>query len=478
MLRAELKSETDFEGWRVAARLAIRRGIPPDMLEWKLAGTDSGLIPSEPLFGNGGEEASFTVPRAFVDLAGTAILHRAPERFAMLYTVLWRLQFERGLLGNAVDPLITKLADFAKSVRRDQHKMTAFVRFRAIADAEGERMVAWFEPEHHIVEATAPFFVRRFTNMRWAILSPEVSIDWDGQALAVGPGAVKADAPADDAFEGVWRTYYASIFNPARLKVHAMRAEMPKKYWSNLPEAPLIKPLIAAAQARSFAMIAAPAPSPKEKPHRALRKEDSPPLPEAGTLAALREEAMHCRRCPLWQPATQTVFGEGEAHTRVMLLGEQPGDSEDLEGHPFVGPAGRLLDRALEEAGINRARVYVTNAVKHFKFEPRGKKRLHKRPDRGEVQACRVWLDRELDLVKPDLVVALGATAAQALFGKATAVGANRGQMMETALGFQVMITVHPSYLLRIPPETQPAEFRRLVEDLRLAAPFVERAAA
>lgn len=478
MLRAELKTETDFDGWRVAARLAIRRGIPPNMLEWGLAGSEGSLIPAEPLFGSGGEEASFTVPRAFVDLASTVILHRAPERFAMLYTVLWRLQFERGLLGNAVDPLITTLSDFAKSVRRDQHKMTAFVRFRAIAAEEGERMVAWFEPEHHIVEATAPFFVRRFTNMRWAILSPEVSVDWDGAVLTTGPGATKADAPAEDAVEDVWRTYYASIFNPARLKVDAMRAEMPKKYWSNLPEAPLIGPLIAAAQARSSAMITSPASIPNEKPQRPVQKGEDGPLAEAGSLAALRQEAMQCRRCPLWQPATQTVFGEGAAHARVMLLGEQPGDSEDLEGQPFVGPAGRLLDRALEEAGLTRKKLYVTNAVKHFKFEPRGKKRLHKRPDRGEVQACRVWLDRELDLVKPGLVVALGATAAQALFGKATAVGVNRGQMMETRLGFKVMITVHPSYLLRIPAQAQPAEFRRFVDDLKLAVPYLDRAAA
>ncbi len=476
MLRAELEDETDFEGWRVAARIAIRRNVPPDMIEWKLKGGPPDLIEPEYLLGRGGESASFSVPRAFLDLAGTAILHKDPDRFALLYTLLWRLQFDRAVLSNPLDPLMARLSGFAKSVHRDQHKMTAFVRFRSVVDEGGERMVAWFEPEHHIVVATAPFFVRRFTNMRWAILSPEVSVSWDGEALTAGPGATREQAPAEDAFEDAWRTYYASIFNPARLKVDAMRAEMPKKYWSNLPEAPLIKPLIAAAQARSSAMVAAPAPTPKVNPQRRPRQEEAP-LPEADTLPALRDEAIRCKRCPLWKPATQTVFGEGAAHARVVLLGEQPGDSEDLQGRPFVGPAGKLLDRALEEAGITRKWVYVTNAVKHFKFEPRGKKRLHKRPDRTEVQACRVWLDRELRLVRPDLVVALGATAAQALFGKATAVGANRGHMMNTQFGFQVMITVHPSYLLRIPPERQGEEFRRFVADLKLAVPYLDRTA-
>jgi DNA polymerase len=177
----------------------------------------------------------------------------------------------------------------------------------------------------------------------------------------------------------------------------------------------------------------------------------------AASIASLREAAQHCRACPLWKHATQTVFGAGRATARIVLIGEQPGDREDLAGKPFVGPAGQLLDRALAQAGVERARTYVTNAVKHFKFEPRGKRRLHKKPNEQEIAIChRQWLDHELRTIGPDLVIALGATAARAVFGKATAIGKNRGhvikgQSLVSKIDADVIVTVHPSYLLRVP---------------------------
>jgi DNA polymerase len=168
------------------------------------------------------------------------------------------------------------------------------------------------------------------------------------------------------------------------------------------------------------------------------------------------------------------VFGEGRARSDLMLVGEQPGDAEDRAGKPFVGPAGRLLDKALEAAGIERSRVYVTNAVKHFKFEPRGKKRLHKKPNAGEIEACKWWLDQELELVKPALTVALGATAARALAGRPIAIGASRGKLMDLRDGLPLLVTIHPSFLLRMPdPEIKAQEFRRFVQDLRLIARHV-----
>jgi len=189
------------------------------------------------------------------------------------------------------------------------------------------------------------------------------------------------------------------------------------------------------------------------------------------TLDSLREQASTCRACPLWKDATQTVFGEGPPHARVMLVGEQPGDKEDLAGHPFVGPAGQMLDRALEEAGIDRAKVYVTNAVKHFKFFPRGKFRLHQKPTTPEIRACRPWYERELAAIKPELVVALGATAAQCVFGKTTPINKNRGRLIDLADGISALVTVHPSYLLRLPDEAAKAsEYERFVDDLKIAA--------
>ncbi|WP_028033079.1 UdgX family uracil-DNA binding protein [Chelativorans sp. J32] len=186
------------------------------------------------------------------------------------------------------------------------------------------------------------------------------------------------------------------------------------------------------------------------------------------TLDALREDARDCTRCDLYKNATQTVFGEGGSEARVLFVGEQPGDKEDVEGRPFVGPAGRLFDGILEEVGIDRKKTYVTNAVKHFKFEPRGKRRIHSKPNAGEIRACRWWLDQELTLIQPDLAVALGATAARALVGKPVPITKFRGTLLESAEGVPVFITVHPSYLLRIPDELdRRRERERFAEEMR-----------
>jgi DNA polymerase len=194
-------------------------------------------------------------------------------------------------------------------------------------------------------------------------------------------------------------------------------------------------------------------------------------LPAKLTLPALIEASKGCQGCDLYQNATQTVFGEGPVGADLMLIGEVPGDREDREGHPFVGPAGRLLDRALEEADIDRTDVYVTNAVKHFKFEPRGKRRIHKKPNAEEIRACNPWLEAELEVVKPKVVVCLGATAAQAVIGRSFKVTQHRGEFVETPLEPLVTATVHPSSILRSPDDsTREAETQALVRDLRVVA--------
>ena len=196
------------------------------------------------------------------------------------------------------------------------------------------------------------------------------------------------------------------------------------------------------------------------------------------SLKTLREEAAHCRACHLWKDATQTVFGEGPQTAQVMLVGEQPGDKEDLAGKPFVGPAGQMLDRALEQAGIDRDKVYVTNAVKHFKFVARGKIRLHQKPTTSEIKACRPWYERELAAIKPDLVVAMGATAAQCVFGKITPINKNRGRPIDLDDGIKALVTVHPSYLLRLPDaDAKAKEYARFVDDLKIAAALLRKSA-
>jgi DNA polymerase len=205
----------------------------------------------------------------------------------------------------------------------------------------------------------------------------------------------------------------------------------------------------------------------------------APLIPPRPSMSSLRAAAAGCRACPLWQRGTRTVFGEGPRTARVMLVGEQPGHEEDLAGKPFVGPAGKLLDRALEQAGIDRRRVYVTNVVKHFKWEPKGKRRIHAKPNAAEIAACRPWLDAELDVVKPDVLVCLGATAAQALLGRGFRVSRERGRFVPSPLAPYAMATVHPSSILRAPDdETRRREMERFVADLTNVAAVLRRRAA
>jgi DNA polymerase len=472
-----LDGQTDFAGWRKAARSLALNGVKPSEVAWTVRGGEPELFeassdPALPV----ADSARFNVPARFVELAQCAILNRDGERFAVLYRLLWRLRLQPDLLDAATDSDVARVAAMARAVRRDEHKMHAFVRFREVGREREARYIAWFEPEHHIVEAAAPFFARRFADMPWSILTPDLCAHWDGLAVSFTAGVSKAEAPSVDRLEETWRRYYASIFNPARLKVKAMQAEMPKRYWRNLPEAALIKPLIAGAARAADTMIDR-APS---APHKPQKRQEADMTPTASTgaddIASLREEAGGCRACPLWKDATQTVFGEGLPGSRIMLVGEQPGDKEDLAGRPFVGPAGQMLDRALEQAGIDRKQVYVTNAVKHFKFVPRGKIRLHQKPTTPEIKACRPWYERELAAVKPALVVAMGATATHCVFGKALPINKSRGRLVDLGSGgTRALVTVHPSYLLRLPDEeARTREYLRFVEDMKLAADFLD----
>jgi len=451
-----LSTEDDFDGWRDAVRGLVLDHVPPDQVVWQV-GEEPGQLFAGQMPVLGGPRGAFSVPRGFVDLARSAILHSDRQRFALLHTLLDRVLREPGLIEDRADPLVQRIDRLAKAVRRDIHKMRAFVRFREVQDDGGVRYVGWFEPEHHIVRANAGFFVERFATMRWSILTPEVSIHWDGKRLTEGPGATKADAPDGDPVEAVWKTYYASIFNPARVKIGAMLKEMPRKYWKNMPETALVPELIAGAQARESNMVAAA----RAKPGANV----------AAAWAALRDEALHCTRCDLRRYATQTVFGEGPVDADLAFVGEQPGDQEDLAGRVFVGPAGQVFDRALEDAGIDRARVYISNAVKHFKYALRGKRRIHARPDAGEITACRWWIEQELALVRPKVTVALGATAARSLFGKTMTIAKARGRALDLPEGGEAWVTVHPSYLLRLPDEdARREEFARFVKDLKDAA--------
>jgi len=478
MATAVLAGETDFDGWRTAARALRLAGVEPAAARFVVAGaggTGSLFGPAHPReSGVERNEKEFSVPKAFVDLAQEVILHRSNDRFDLLYRLLWRLRDEPDLMKVISDPDVAEAMERARNVSRASHKMKAFVRFRQVVDERGEAWVAWFEPPHRVLEKTAPFFQRRFTTMRWSILTPDGSAFWDMRMLSFGPPATRDMAPAEDEIEEFWKTYYASTFNPARLKLKTMQGEMAKGYWKNLPEAALIPELAAAAAVRIQVMVATPATEPNARFARAVARDVHADRPDANavpdSLADVERGVQACRRCPLYRDATQGVCGEGPKKARLMIVGEQPGDQEDLAGQPFVGPAGRVLDQALEEARIDRSDVYVTNAVKHFKHEMRGKRRLHKTPNGGEVQACRWWLDAERRLIRPRVVLAMGATAGLAVLGRKPAVTKERGRAIETADGAVAMLTVHPSYLLRLPDAAaKAAERERFVADLKAA---------
>lgn len=464
MIQVDLPRFGRFQVWRDAARQLAGHRVAPDQVAWG----DAGLFGTDPVPPSGPHPV--TASNEFLALAQTVASHSDPERWALLYAALIRLQQDRGFIANPADPLTDRLARMAKSVRRDIHKMHAFVRFHELP-AQGPRrsFAAWFEPEHPILEAGAPFFARRFADMDWLIATPEGIACFDG-TLNFQPPAPRPTLPPD-ASHDLWQTYFANIFNPARIKTQAMRSEMPVKYWKNLPETGLIAQMLADAPRRVQAMRdagATVAPAFAARVTARIRQvpDDRPP----DTLNAARQQASRCTRCDLCHAATQTVWGEGDPSAPLMIVGEAPGDHEDLQGRPFVGPAGQLLRQTMAGAGLDPSQAWLTNAVKHFKFTPRGKRRIHQNPATGEIRHCKWWLDIERRLVRPRLTVALGATAAFALTGDRAPLTPRRGSV-ETALdGDPVLITWHPSLILRLDPKPAAQARQQFAADLTQAA--------
>ena len=415
------------------------------------------------LFAEGTEDESpaypiASVPKDFLPLAKSVALHRDEIKWPLLYRILYRLTHgERNLLKIDIDDDTRQANLMDKAVHRDMHKMKAFVRFRRVPGSEPEQFVAWHKPDHLIVRALAPWFADRFGAMLWSIMTPDTSAHWDTHDLQFGPGVARSEAPADDQLEDLWRDYYASIFNPARVKVKAMKAEMPVRHWATLPEAQLIPSLLAKADTRVIHMATS------------QKISAAPFIPLTRNVVELQSAAPGCKGCDLYQHATQVVFGEGPADAKVVMGGEQPGDEEDVKGHPFIGPAGRLLNKALVESGLDREKVYVTNAVKHFKFIERGKRRIHAKPTGIEISACRPWLEAELAALEPDLIVCLGATAAQSLMGREFRVTTDRGKFFPHRWGKELVATIHPSAILRA-QERANEEYKLFVQDLVLIA--------
>jgi len=474
MFAVPLPDDADEAAFRAAAKRCLAANVAPYDLTFVPLGEGALLAP---LPESDAAAPALRISRGFAQHLAEVVCHSARERFDLLYELVWRIAHgEANVMEKTTELAVSQTLGYARAVRRDIHKMHAFLRFREHSMDGAPLFVAWFQPQHHIFKAALPFFTERFASMNWMIVTPDGSALWKDKVLTFGPGGPRPPEIGDDVLDLQWATYYRTIFNPVRLHVGAMLREMPKRYWQDMPETRAVPELLRQAGTRATAMIERAADTVPlfaeriaERRREASGEADMPDL-EATTIDELRQAAQGCTRCPLYRDATQTVFGEGPSHAPMMLVGEQPGDQEDLAGKPFIGPAGQKLDAALADAGIERRKVYITNAVKHFKFEPRGKRRIHSKPNAGEVETCRFWLEREIALVKPELIVALGATAAQALTGRAVGIMKERGRL--TTFGeHRGLITVHPSFLLRLPnAEAATREYGRFVSDLRAAA--------
>jgi probable DNA metabolism protein len=439
-----------FAQWRDAARELLAYDIAPHAVHWVTREGGGDLFSSAPPAAPRTDNVTITLqyphpalrlPRTLVDMLQSAACCRVADRWAFLYRVVWRWQHGEQAVLSASDDDGGRLLAMVKAVHREEHDMHAYIRFRERPQAAGPpRFVAWFEPAHDVLPQVARHFLSRMGRVSWMIATPDASVLWDGAILHDTGPLMRSAADLDDNGEAPWLAYYRSIFSPAA------------------GGAGHLGQLQAAGQRRGATIPIAAAKA----------------QPEHETPSTLDQ----CRRCDLWQNATQAVGGVGPKRARIMLVGEQPGDQEDLAGEPFVGPAGRLLDRVLEQAGLDRRTVYLTNAVKHFKWEPRGKRRMHKTPAQREIEACSYWLEQELAQVRPAVVVALGSTALKAVLGNSHATLKDTLGKPIRHDGRWVVTVYHPSYALRVPDAAARQQaFGVMVDGLKLAQSLLRRPA-
>jgi probable DNA metabolism protein len=466
-----------FEQWRAAARELIARRVAPESVEWLATPDDGDLLSAAPevadAHGGAAVDAAaiaagpvLRLPRQLIELLESAACFSAADRWAFLYKVVWRWQLGEHDVISPADADGARLHTMVKAVHREEHDMHAYVRFRERKEEEGDpRFVAWFEPTHQVLPQVARHFARRMGNVTWMIATPDAAVLWDGQELRDVPALMRSAADITDAGEALWLTYYRSIFNPARLNADLLRSHIPSRFWKNLPEGAIVPQMVSAAAngERRTGQTGAVG-----------KRGGATMIPVSAERAQPQREHPttldQCRRCELWQNATQAVPGVGPKRARIMLVGEQPGDQEDLEGLPFVGPAGAVLDKAMAEAGMNRGSIYLTNAVKHFKWELRGKRRLHKTPVQREITACHLWLEEELERVKPEVVVALGSTALKSVLRDGSVTMKSVMDAPFEHEGRWVITVYHPSYVLRAPDEaTRRQAYQVIVDGLRQA---------
>lgn len=438
-----------FEAWRINARRLLEDKIHYEDVVWQTA--DCGSL-FDLMSDTVGEKPShLKIPREFIETAHFVSAYNDDSTWSLLYRILYRIVYEnKNILKN---PLDTDVLDFERKrnlVSRDLHKMKAFVRFKEIKKDDQSIYVAWHRPDHRVLKFSAPFFTDRFNGMNFIIFTEDESMEWINGELKFGPGISQKDAESFDETEELWKTYYASIFNPARLKIKMMKKELPVRHWKTLPEAELIDGLIREA------------PNMVQDFYDTQRTSAVASIPRnVSNLSELKAALPTCAACTICPKASGPVFGEGPMNADIVFVGEQPGNEEDLAGSPFVGPAGKLFMDALARAKISRSEVYLTNAVKGFKFRDQDGFRKHVNPSSTEISACRPWVKAELEMIKPRVLVCLGASAAQSIFGKMMKVGESHGKVFQTSHSDYTIILSHPSAILRV---QDPLEKERLHE--------------
>lgn len=449
----------NFEEWRGIARNCCIANISPQEIIWHDREEQKILFPNN--FIPTQVSGELKVSADFIAFAKNISFHSNPQRWAMLYEALWRIMHkEKHLFALSTDPLVRELNLMNKAVRRDAHKAKAFIRFKKSTYEDTDIYTAWHEPDHQILSIIGPFFARRFSDMVWSVFTPRESIHWDLETLHYGEGSTKKMVTIEDEMDKLWKDYYRAIFNPARIKIKAMKKEMPVRYWKNLPEASIISSLLSEAPSRIETML---------KHTEGWHKSASDFIPPSYDIDILSLAAKKCEGCPLYVTGTQTVFGEGPKTAKIMLIGEQPGNEEDRQGKPFIGPAGKLLDQALNSAKLNRSNIYLTNAVKHFEFNVVKGYKKNITPNLRKIMDCNAWLQAEIKAIRPQVIVTLGVIAGRALFGSSFKLKESHSKTR--MLGdIKVISTIHPSHILRTVDTLEKKQlFEYLVNDLTYA---------
>lgn len=476
----QLANEIDFEGWRTAARSLLAQSITPENVKWRISSKIPELFDTPVFMPTQMLDPQLSVPRDFFELCKTAILYRDPLRFDLLYRLLWRIRKERDLL-QSLDSDVVDVKSMAQAVMSDLQNMKSSMRFESVHIRENDKLwsgfVAWFEPSHFIVQASGSFFIERLPNTRWFILTPDICMHWDGKVLSDSPGKRKVEEPGPDDEDKIWRAYHRSISDQAWLKVPAMQSQIPKNHWRNLPEAErLPNGFINIDNRKNAVSIVKPIEAEQNIGKSVAKKEMGfiSNLDVMGVKAALHRlniEMLANIEFKLAEYSTQAVLGSGVAPSDIMLLAEQPSELDDLAGELFIGPLGKVLDQALQDAGMERPGVYVTNLLKHFKFRLQGFRRLPLKPGVENIKIYLPWLQGEIDIVQPRLIVAMGSMAAHTMTGKTPDMEVDRGKIFPVSDGRQVLVTYHPAFILGTSDKaTRRLRYETLVADLKLAA--------